>query len=248
MKTPIRLAILQCDTPLDKTKAKYGDYGGVFEALLTAGAKSLDQNPSSLLQISKWHVETEPDRYPDLRDIDAILITGSRHNSFDDTPWILKLLDFTAKVLAQDRIRVIGVCFGHQIIARAMGVTVGRNDDGWETAVNEVQLTARGKELFQKDKISLHQMHRDIVYYYPEGVEELGSSPVCKVQGMYVPKKLITVQGHPEFNEEIVTELLNRRHATGVFDDTTFESAMGRVGKEHDGVVVSKAFLRLLLE
>ena len=56
-------------------------------------------------------------------------------------------------MLAQDRVRMIGVCFGHQIIARAMGVTVGRNDDGWESAVNEVQLTAKGKELFQKEKI-----------------------------------------------------------------------------------------------
>lgn len=91
-------------------------------------------------------------------------------------------------------------------------------------------------------------MHRDIVYFYPQGVEELGSSPVCKVQGMYAPKKLITVQGHPEFNEEIVAELLEKRHATGVFDDAAYEAAMGRVGKQHDGVVVSKAFLRLLLE
>lgn len=95
---------------------------------------------------------------------------------------------------------------------------------------------------------SLHQMHRDIVYHYPKGVEELGSSPVCSVQGMYAPRRLITVQGHPEFTEEIVKEILGVRHASGVFDDPTYESAMGRVAKDHDGVVVSKAFLRLLLE
>lgn len=80
-------------------------------------------------------------------------ITAAGHNSFDSTPWILKLVDFTADVLAQDRVRLIGVCFGHQIIGRAMGATVGRNDDGWETAVNDVQLTKKGKELFEKESL-----------------------------------------------------------------------------------------------
>lgn len=91
-------------------------------------------------------------------------------------------------------------------------------------------------------------MHRDIVFAYPQGVQELGSSPVCNVQGMYAPGRLITVQGHPEFNEEIMTEILNARHVIGVFDDDTFEAALKRVVKPHDGVVVSKAFLRFLLE
>jgi GMP synthase-like glutamine amidotransferase len=91
-------------------------------------------------------------------------------------------------------------------------------------------------------------MHRDIVFYYPPGVDSLGSSAVCKVQGMYVPKRVITVQGHPEFSEEIMTEILESRHRMGVFDDETFAAALERVVKPHDGLVVSKAFLRFLLD
>ena len=91
-------------------------------------------------------------------------------------------------------------------------------------------------------------MHRDCVFYYPEGVQELGYSPVCKVQGMYSPKRLITMQGHPEFNQEIMTEIINTRHATGIFDDTAFETHMKKVGLPHDGLVVSQAFLKFLLE
>ena len=91
-------------------------------------------------------------------------------------------------------------------------------------------------------------MHRDIVFYYPQGVEQLGSSPVCKVQGMYAQKRLITVQGHPEFNAEIMTEILNKRHDVGIFDDATFDAAIDRVTLHHDGVVVGKAFLRFLLD
>ena len=89
-------------------------------------------------------------------------------------------------------------------------------------------------------------MHRDIVYNRPPGVEALGSSPRCEVQDMYIPRKLITVEGHPEFNEEIMTELLTTRHAQGIFDDVTFEDAMARAGKSHDGVVVGRAFVNFL--
>lgn len=157
-------------------------------------------------------------------------------------------MEFTQKVLAQHRVRIIGVCFGHQIVARALGVEVGRNADGWEAAVNDVQLTEKGKEVFGVEKLSLHQMHRDVVYAYPAGVEELGYSPVCKVQGMYSSKRLITVQGHPEFNEEIMTEIIETRHSTGIFDDEAYKEHMGKVSKPHDALIVSKAFLKFLLD
>jgi anthranilate/para-aminobenzoate synthase component II len=75
------------------------------------------------------------------------------HNSSEDKPWINTLVDFTAKMLKQNRIRTIGVCFGHQIVGRAMGVKVGRNEDGWEVAVNDVALSESGKRLFGKDKL-----------------------------------------------------------------------------------------------
>lgn len=62
-------------------------------------------------------------------------------------------MEFTHSVLAQDRVRLLGICFGHQIVGRALGVKVGPSDQGWETAVCVVDLTAKGKELFGKDKL-----------------------------------------------------------------------------------------------
>jgi hypothetical protein len=80
MKPPLRIAILECDTPLPETKAQYGGYGGVFEALLKAGADALGQpdviSSTSGLELSKFHVVNE-DVYPELDSIDAILLTGS---------------------------------------------------------------------------------------------------------------------------------------------------------------------------
>lgn len=75
------------------------------------------------------------------------------HNSFDNDPWILKLVEFTEKLSKQDRVRIIGVCFGHQILGRALGVKVGRSDDGWEISVLPVELSAKGKEIFQQETL-----------------------------------------------------------------------------------------------
>lgn len=76
---PLRIAILECDTPLDNTRAKFGGYGGVFKALLEAGADALDAPGLSSkegLDLSYFHVQRDQ-VYPSLEDIDAILITGS---------------------------------------------------------------------------------------------------------------------------------------------------------------------------
>ena len=171
-------------------------------------------------------------------------------------------------MLAQERVRLIGVCFGHQIIGRAMDAGVGRNEQGWEVAVESVQLTKKGKELFRIDVLvhitsltelinipandlrqqNIHQMHRDIVFTHPPSVEALGHTSRCDVQGMYEKNRLISVQGHPEFSKDIVGEIVQRRYDQGIFDDAMYKEAMGRVGKSHDGVAVSAAFLRFLLE
>ena len=77
----------------------------------------------------------------------------TEYNSFDSDPWILKLVDFTRKVLKQNRVRLIGVCFGHQIIGRAMDVKVARSEQGWEVAVTPMLLTPKGKEIFRLEEV-----------------------------------------------------------------------------------------------
>jgi len=183
-------------------------------------------------------------------------------------------VDFTKRILfEQERVRLVGVCFGHQIIGRVLGQKVGRSEGGWEISVTPMQLTAKGKELFGLDEVvscphvptytyvidghstltisspqAIHQMHQDAVFTYPPSVEHLGHSPSCHVQGMYEKNRLITTQGHPEFDGDIVAELLENRHDRGVFDDETYEDAMGRVRRHHDGVKVAAAFLRFMVE
>lgn len=91
-------------------------------------------------------------------------------------------------------------------------------------------------------------MHRDIVSVYPKEVTPLGSSPRCTVQGMYIARKLITVQGHPEFNGEMMAEILTVRNKQGIFSDEQFGEAIKRADILHDGVAIGAAFLKFLLE
>lgn len=75
------------------------------------------------------------------------------YNAFDNDPWILKLVDFVSKVLQQERVRIIGVCFGHQIVGRALSAKVGRGDGGWEVSVVPIELTPEGKRIFQQEQL-----------------------------------------------------------------------------------------------
>jgi GMP synthase-like glutamine amidotransferase len=180
-------------------------------------------------------------------------------------------------------VRIIGVCFGHQILGRAFGNKVGRNEKGWELAVCDVDLSEKGKELFQLDTLvcfsnlthlaifdqpsitsqsiirdaniydsirsqKIQQMHQDIVYTCPPNVTPLGSSPNCELQGFYSQGRFITIQGHPEFTEHLVTEILESRAQLGIFTEEQAGEALTRVGNHHDGVAVGAAFLRFLLE
>ncbi|KAF7554536.1 hypothetical protein G7Z17_g2831 [Cylindrodendrum hubeiense] len=247
---PLRLAILEADTPQPQTRDRYGGYTGVFTALLGAAAQSLSppQKLDELVSIKGYDVVNKLHSYPALDDIDAVLITGSRHTAFDSDPWIINLVNFTKLAIDSGRVKVVGVCFGHQIIGRAVGAPLGKSDKGWEVAVTDVALTAKGKEIFGLDKLRIHQMHRDILFDFPADSIPLGSNDICAVQGMYRPGSYITIQGHPEFNAEIMSEILFNRHTVGIFTDEVYEDGMKRTPIPHDGVAIARAFLKFMRE
>ncbi|CAG9939554.1 unnamed protein product [Clonostachys rosea f. rosea IK726] len=252
MAPPLRLAILECDTPQPQTKAKFGSYSGVFKALLNAACQTLDEPKKDLedlgVTVTSHDVVNDLTSYPKLEDVDALWLTGSRHTAFDDDPWILKLVEYVKAAIDSGRVKVVGICFGHQIVGRAAGANLGKSDKGWEVAVTDVELTEKGKEILGLEKMRIHQMHRDIVYNFPPDAIPLGSNNICTVQGMYLPKKYITVQGHPEFTDEIISEILFNRHKVGIFSDEVYADGLKRAPIPHDGVAIARAFLNFIYE
>lgn len=90
-------------------------------------------------------------------------------------------------------------------------------------------------------------MHRDAVLEVPQGALNLGSSPRCEIQGLYKPGRVLSFQAHPEFDSEIMSEILKTRHSQNVFNDSMYEDGSSRANKKHDGVVVSALIWKFVL-
>lgn len=246
----VRIAIIEADTPVPAVVVKYGTYGDIFTRLLRQSG--VDQDSI----ITTHHVVEHPENLPnlDLEDkLDAVLISGSKHNSYDDIEWINKLTEFTARAIEKG-IKVVGICFGHQIIARSLGAKVGVNPKGWELAATPVDLTSKGQEIFSEiaqahdNKLSIMQMHRDIVFDLPKDTELLAGNEICGVQSFYRPNSIWTVQGHPEFTSEIEQILITLRRDTGVVPVDVANEALSRVNNRNDGPAISRAIVKFIHE
>ncbi|KAH7157782.1 Aldehyde/histidinol dehydrogenase [Dactylonectria estremocensis] len=242
MTRTYRLAVLECDTPVPPVLEARGTYGEVFRQLLTKGQQGLGAKGNDLqLDISKWDV-VGTQSYPNLDEIDGLWLTGSKHTAFADDAWIVSLVEFVKRVLTTTKIPIVGICFGHQILGRALGAKVGVSPGGWEISVDKINLSEEGKKLLGVPSLGLHQMHRDAVLEVPEGLVCLGSSPKCEIQGLYQAGRLISFQAHPEFDGFIMSNILETRHNQKVFNDALFEEGMSRSQQPQDGVLSSENY------
>lgn len=149
----LHFALLVCDTPLPEVVAKYGDYTQQFPVIFERASASKN------VRITWDFFEVVKEQaYPSLEDIenkkyDAIVITGSKYDAHDDLPWILKMVEFLQAVLKKpEAVKLVGFCFGHQLILRAAGGVTERNPKGWEVGHTELELTEEGKEFLKTDK------------------------------------------------------------------------------------------------
>ncbi|KAI1069453.1 hypothetical protein LB507_008800 [Fusarium sp. FIESC RH6] len=249
MTRNFRLAVLECDTPIPAVNGKRGTYGDVFRQLMDKGLKHEglgDKGKDVNYKLSKWDVVTAQE-YPKIEDVDGFLLTGSKHTSFNDDPWILKLVDFVKNVYTSTDIPIVGICFGHQIVARALGAKVAVSPGGWEVCVDRIELNETGQKLLGVPSLGLHQMHRDAVLEVPEGLVSLGSSPKCEIQGLYKPGRIMTTQAHPEFDDFIMEEIMKARYDQKVFSKEMYEEGITRARTAHDGVLVAAKMWDILL-
>lgn len=255
--TTVKIALLKCGDLKGKAYEQNGGYNEIYNNWLRASI------PNPLLQkftLDSYDVVREV--YPNEDLYDCIILTGSVASAHEDSPWINKLARYIAYVTGnKPHIKIVGICFGHQIISRALGGECVPNGGIWEIGPTSIQLTEIGKQLFgPSDTLNIQQMHRDHVPTVPPSFHLLASSPTSYNQGMVrfssganpstplSPIQIITIQGHPEFSEPIITAIIGQRTESGDISPEAAADAEKRRFWKNDGVdIVGKAIWEILL-
>jgi GMP synthase (glutamine-hydrolysing) len=145
---------------------------------------------------------------------DGIIISGSPRDAWADTPDVLELLEF-AKAMVSNRVPTLGVCFGHQLLGRAIGGDVRRHPAGWEVGSPTVTLTAAGVEcpLFAgfEPEFAAIQSHRDAVLALPANAKLLATDAHTPIQAFSLDDRSFGVQFHPEMDGATLRRLWTDR-------------------------------------
>jgi GMP synthase-like glutamine amidotransferase len=200
----MRIGILRTDSVRPEFQGEFGDYPAMFRAVLLAGA---DDVPVEFRDYDVQH-----DEYPvSLDECDAYLITGSRHSVYEDQPWIHRLADFVRE-LDDARCKLVGICFGHQLIAHALGGETRAAADGWAVGVQDTCVLAPAEWMLPyRERFGLLSSHRDQVVRLPQRAQLFASTDLCPNSGFTIGEHILSFQGHPEFSKGYSRALMDFR-------------------------------------
>ena len=197
---------------------------------------------------ANWSMEvfnTQLGQYPaSFDDYDAVLLTGSRADSFSDAPWAVELRQRVTALLAA-RKKMVGVCFGHQLIALCLGAPVGRAPQGWGAGRmtydwHRPDLPHSG----DRTQISLLASHQDQVFELPSGATLVASSDFCPVAAFTVGHEVFCIQPHPEFEESLSIYLMDkRRDALG---EEKYHASRASLQHGHEGEHIARLVVAFL--
>ncbi|MEF3047276.1 type 1 glutamine amidotransferase [Pseudotabrizicola sp. L79] len=214
------IGILQTGLAPENLAQDQGDYPDMFARLLDGHGFTF-----------KTYRVVEGEFPASVKDCDGWLITGSRHGAYEDHPWIPPLEQFIRDAFAA-RVPMVGICFGHQIIAQAMGGTVERYAGGWAVGATEYD--------FGGEKRVLNAWHRDQVTKRPEGAKVIASNDFCANAALLYDDRALTVQAHPEFRPEFVDGLMKTR-GKGIVPDALMAEATARLDQPlHDKTIAAQ--------
>jgi GMP synthase (glutamine-hydrolysing) len=211
----VRVGLLVCDHVRPEFRSVAGDYADMFAALLgpEVELRAYDlpagEEPASLAECSGW------------------VTTGSRRSVYEDEPWIHRLAALT-RGLHEGGHRLVGVCFGHQMIAHALGGRVARSGRGWGVGIKQVAVTRREPWMDPPaTSFRVLNSHADQVETLPPGGRVLGGNDHCPVSLLAMDDHLLGIQGHPEFDPAYSRALMESRRGTLIPDRVVDEALAG---------------------
>lgn len=201
----MQIGILQAGHVPEALVAEHGDYDQIFPQFLAGRG----------LTFANYAV-VDGQFPPSPEAAEGWLITGSRHGAYDDLPWIPPLEELTRQIYASGR-PLVGVCFGHQLIAQALGGRVEKFSGGWAVGRHSYDFEGIGE-------VALNAWHQDQVTELPEGATVIAQNNFCAYPALAYGDRALTVQPHPEIRTGYLQGLLDVR-APGIVPQPLIDAA-----------------------
>lgn len=215
----MRIGLLQCDDVTPELREAHGNYPDMLETLFRGVEPSLE------FRVWRCHDGEIPEA---IDSVDIWMTTGSKHGVNDGLPWIETLCGFVRELWAAGK-PLIGICFGHQLMAKALGGEVVKSERGWGVGMsfNRVQAQSEWMEPWQPS-LDLLVSHQDQVETLPAESEVLAGSDFCPYYLMQIGEHFLGIQGHPEFTKEYSRDLMAlRREQVGAERVRVGEASLG---------------------
>jgi GMP synthase-like glutamine amidotransferase len=216
------LGILETGMPPADLKDRFGSYGDMFRQLLGPDYRYTCY-------------DVRAGQFPDVIDRhDAYLITGSASGVYDGDPWIGELKQFIRKL--SGRVPLVGICFGHQIMAEAFGGHVMKSPKGWGAGLHRYDIERRADWMSAdgESSLSIPVSHQDQIIDLPPDAVVLAASDFTPYAVLEYPqRRAISFQGHPEFSPAYATALIDLRRGTRYQQDFA-DAAVASLQKPND--------------
>ncbi|KJK06390.1 MULTISPECIES: amidotransferase [Pseudomonas] len=231
----LRICILETDVLRPELVGQYQGYGRMFEQLFS-------RQPIA----AEFHVYNVMNgEYPDDDQVfDAYLVTGSKADSFGNDPWIEKLKAFLLDHYQRGD-KLLGVCFGHQLLALLLGGKSERSTQGWGVGTHRYVMNAKAPWMSpQVEELTLLISHQDQVTRLPENATVIASSDFCPNAAYHIGDQVLCFQGHPEFIHDYSRALLELRQDN--LGQEVYRKGIDSLAHEHQGSTVAEWMMRFV--
>jgi GMP synthase-like glutamine amidotransferase len=205
----MKIGILETGSPPAPLDQTYAPYPAMMQQMLVDAGFPIEVQA---FDVRAGELPDGPEGF------DGFLVTGSPAGVYDDLPWIEPLKAFLQS--AKGRTKLVGICFGHQIMAEAFGGRVEKSPKGWGIGLHRYDVVGQERWLDGSRPVSVPVSHQDQVVEVPPGARVVAGS-VFTPNGVlaYGDQPAISMQHHPEFSAEYAKALIERRRGAAVAED-----------------------------